>query len=167
MSQIRVSHSSSIFTIITLHLSEKRWYGFMNWVKFNWISSISYSIGGFSGEPDLSINHLFSGFPSHPTNSFTISNILVFLRSHFNHKWVLSNSINSSRIWFLDVLSSSNLSKDNRHGTEFLLEINLIPVFISWRFTSLNYSSIRKHMSTFFNNHIINDFYFRMILLIA
>jgi hypothetical protein len=167
VSHIRVSHSSNISIIKCLHLSEERWSGLMFWVESNFISDFSYFIGSSTSKPDLSINHLFSGFPCHPTYRFTFSNLLSFFSDHFNLERSLRNILNSSRIWFLDVLSSSNLSENNRHSSKLSMEINTSPFLISRSFTSLYHCSVWKHMNTLFNNHVRENFKIRMILFIS
>jgi hypothetical protein len=139
----------------------------MDWFEINIISNISHRLSSSTSVPDLSIYHLFSGFPCHPTYRFTFSNLLSFFSDHLNLERSLRNILNSSRIWFLDVLSSSNLSENNRHSSKLSMEINTSPFFISRSFTSLYHSSIWKHMNTLFNNHVRENFKIRMILFIS
>jgi hypothetical protein len=167
MSQFIVSHSSNITINIRLHRSKERWSSLMDWFEINIITNISHRLSSSTSVPDLSIYHCFSGFPCHPTYRFTFSNLLSFFSNHLNLESSLSNLINSSGVRFLNILSRCNLSKDNRHSVKFSMEINLIPWFISRNITSLNGCSIWEHMNTFFNNHVINNFGFRMILLVS
>jgi hypothetical protein len=167
MCQLRVSHSSNILIFVRLHRSEERWSSLVDWVESNIITKISHRSRSSTSVPDLSIYHLFSGFPCHPTYRFTFSNLLSFFSNHLNLESSLSNLINSSGVRFLNILSSCNLSKNNWHSVEFSMEINLVPLFISRSNSSLNGCSIWEHMDTFFYNHVVNNFGFWMILLVS
>jgi hypothetical protein len=167
MCHITVSHSSNILIFVRLHRSEERWSSLVDWVESNIITKISHRARSSTSVPDLSIYHLFSGFPCHPTYRFTFCNLLSFFSDHLNLESRLSNLINSSGVRFFNILSRCNLSKDNWHSVEFSMEINLIPLFISRSITSLNGCSIWEHMDTFFNNHVVNNFGFWMILLVS
>jgi len=96
--------------------------------------------------------------PSNIMNTFSFSYLLLFFSFHHNLEIFLILLL-SKYIWF-QFLLRNNLSEDSWRSLEFMFIFDSLPLLTSSSASSLNPCTISKFMSTFFNNHIRNRFFY-------
>jgi hypothetical protein len=131
---------------------EELWFTSLAICKLNSVSLISNCFRSYSSNPYIS----FTDFPYNIAWFFRFSNFLGFFSSHFYFELVSVNLSNSVNIGFSHFLSR-NLGYNNWFD-KFVFKMNFSPFAINWNGSSLNPSTIRKLVSTSFDNHIRNSF---------